>query len=533
MTKIIRSREIKARKWIAYQELTHADTGYSQRVASRIIKIPRCTLQYWHHSSIAEDELDAFFSTDIGLSLLHKTVLAAVFVIQYRNCGSRGLQEFLQLSGLDRWAASSTGAVHNFTHRVEAEIAAFGEEQRKVLSDGMARRKIALSEDETFHVGRPCLVAIEVLSNYILVEQYTEQRREEDWNKTVKAALQGLNVEIISSTIDGGTALVAHVKQELKVETSPDLFHVQQDFSQATAGPLKAQERELEKDLEKAEKALNRAMKKNGPGSREAQEAEKIKDLKTYGLGLKKNRSEVVKDAIKGIGQDYHPIDPKSGQWQALGEVQLKLGSHVEKIEAASREASLSESCVKRINKAKNQIAPMLSYLAYFFLLSKRYVEDLDMTPGIYQFFMEVLIPLAYCELVFKKTPTKQRKALETNLERLRLKAGEGPLQGDELGHYRERATEVASWFQRSSSCVEGRNGVLGMKHHGFHRLSQKRLNALTVVHNFHVQRSDKTTAAERFFNKRHATLFETILHKTSPLGKPRKREKVWETAAA
>jgi len=522
--KIIRPRAIVARKWVAYQELIGPDTGYSQRVAAQVIKIPRCTLQHWHKSSISADELDAFFAGPVGVAFLHRTVSAALFVIQYRNCGSRGLQEFLQLSGLDRWAASSTGTVYAFACRWEAEIANFGKEQRQILSEGMPKRKIALSEDETFHVGRPCLVAIELLSNYILVEQYAEQRREEDWNSAVREALKGLNVEILSSTTDGGTALAAHVKRELKTEQAPDLFHVQQDFTRATAGPLKAQERELENEVEKAQKTLNRIVKKQGEDSEAAREAGRAKNLKTYGLDLRKKRREEVKAAIKGIGQDFHPINPETGKWETTEGVQAKLEARVEKIETAAQESKLGETCLKKIAKAKNQIAPMLAYLAYFFLLLKRVLEDQDMIPETKQFFQEVLIPLAYCELVFKKTPTKGRKVLEANLEKLRTKAREGPLQGKELEELRQLAGEVASWFQRSSSCVEGRNGVLDMKHHGSHRLSSQRLSALTAVHNFHVRRLDKTTPAERFFQKKHGKLFEIVLEKVPFLGKPRNR---------
>lgn len=531
--KMIRSRQVVARKWVAYQELTSSDTGYSQRVAARMVKIPRCTLQYWHQSNILVDELDAFFTGPVGLALLHRMVSAALFVIQYRNCGSRGLQEFLQLSGLDRWTAKSTGTVYDFARRWEAAIAAFGREQRQALSDGMQKRKIALSEDETFHVGRPCLVAIELLSNYILVEQYAEQRREEDWNSAVSEALKGLNVDILSSTTDGGTALAAHVKRELKTEQAPDLFHVQQDFSRATAGALKAQERELEKELEKSEKVLKRAVEKQGENSDAAREAAQVKDLKVYGLSLRKKRREEVKAAIKGIGQDFHPIDPETGRWRTSAEVQAKLEARVEIIEIAASGAKLGESCRTKIAKAKKQIAPMLTYLVYFFLLFRRMLEEQSMSTEAKQFFLEVLVPLAYCELVFKKTPSKGRKALEANLEKLKIRAREGPLRAEELGKFQQLAAAAASWFQRSSSCVEGRNGVLDMKHHGSHRLSQQRLTALTVVHNFHIRRSDKTTPAERFFQKQHEPLFETVLQRVSMLGKPRKKAAALKKLAA
>ena len=530
--KIHRPREVIAKKWVAYQELTGSETNYSQRVAAKVLKIPRSTFQDWNAARAREDELDRFFRSPVGTEALHRIVAAAHFVIQFRNCGSRGLQEFLKLSQLGEWVAHSTGTVHNFASRFETEIVAFGHEQRQILAEGMPKRKIALSEDETFHMGRPCLVAIELLSNYILVEEYAEQRRAEDWNLAVNKALKGLNVDILSSTIDGGTALLAHVKKELKVDHAPDLFHVQQDLSRATAGPLKAQEREMEKELEKEQKKLIRVIEKHGESSQAAQEAEKVRNLREYGLGQRKTRREEVKASIKGVGQDYHPIDLATGEWQSSEAVKIKLETRIEKIEIAARETELADGCLKKIAKAKEQLASMISYLAYFFLLLKRFFEEQNLPPEIEQYFREVLLPLAYLEWVLKKTPSKERKALEPVLEKLRAKAREGPLQEKERGELQKQAAEVARWFQRSSSCVEGRNGVLDMKHHGAHRLSPRRLSALTAVHNFHVRRADGTTPGERFFQKNHDELFETVLSRMPMLGRPRKRRVQCELAA-
>ena len=42
-----------------------------------------------------------------------------------------------------------------------------------------------------------------------------------------------------------------------------------------------------------------------------------------------------------------------------------------------------------------------------------------------------------------------------------------------------------AELFQRSRSCVEGRNGQLSLYHHGCHRLSDRKLAALTAIHNY------------------------------------------------
>jgi hypothetical protein len=50
--------------------------------------------------------------------------------------------------------------------------------------------------------------------------------------------------------------------------------------------------------------------------------------------------------------------------------------------------------------------------------------------------------------------------------------------------------------FQRSSSCVEGRNGQLALRHHSFHRLSPRKLQALTTIHNFFL--TSATAASSR-----------------------------------
>ena len=59
---------------------------------------------------------------------------------------------------------------------------------------------------------------------------------------------------------------------------------------------------------------------------------------------------------------------------------------------------------------------------------------------------------------------------------------------------------ECAGWLVRGSSCVEGRNGQLELRHHSLHRLSPRKLGVLTVMHNYWLKRADGTTAAERFF---------------------------------
>jgi hypothetical protein len=118
------------------------------------------------------------------------------------------------------------------------------------------------------------------------------------------------------------------------------------------------------------------------------------------------------------------------------------------------------------------------------------------------------LIPAIYLErLAARSTRAERRHELHRRSgERLApLRQPDSPLQrlDADLRHAIEIvAAECADLFQRSSSCVEGRNGQLAQYHHGKHRLSDRKLAVLTTVHNYFIRRPDGTTAAERFFGQ-------------------------------
>ena len=100
-------------------------------------------------------------------------------------------------------------------------------------------------------------------------------------------------------------------------------------------------------------------------------------------------------------------------------------------------------------------------------------------------------------------------------------------LSEEERSEVEEVARHIAGLFQRSSSCVEGRNGRLSLQQHGHSRVSERRLQALTVIHNYVVKRGDGTTAAERFFGHRHKDVFSWLLERMPDLPRPAlKRQK-------
>ena len=62
----------------------------------------------------------------------------------------------------------------------------------------------------------------------------------------------------------------------------------------------------------------------------------------------------------------------------------------------------------------------------------------------------------------------------------------------------------------------------MALRFHSLHRLSPQRLSAMTTIHNFHIQRADRTTAAERFFGQPPEPLFEWLVANLEPPPRPR-----------
>ena len=96
-------------------------------------------------------------------------------------------------------------------------------------------------------------------------------------------------------------------------------------------------------------------------------------------------------------------------------------------------------------------------------------------------------------------------------------------LSDSDLKRWLEWGEWMVRQFHRSSSAVEGRNGCLSQMYHNGRGLTESRLKALTVIHNYGLRREDGTTAAQRLFGKPFPDLFEWLASQMGELPVPRK----------
>lgn len=550
-SKIHRTQPTIARKIIAFQELISLEKQKnSEREAAGLLEVPNSTMQSWKKRTNSQEvppELAEFLSTPVGADFLQRNVMA---VIKQMKCGSdgiRGVQEYLHNSGLNHFVASSEGALQKCWVRCEEYILEFGERVETRLALGMRHRKITAGLDEMFRGRRPCLVAIEVVSNYILLEKFTEDRTANTWKKELEPRLNKLKIELSQVVSDLCGAIRAFTKALGAIHIS-ELFHAQHEISKATSAPLAAQERYSEKALNEAEEKLKKVNEKPRRLEKEErkkqvleiEEATKSRDILKVEFEIKKKRREEVKTAVKEMGKIHHPIDLQNGALQTAEGMEGKFNKEFKIIHERAEEANLSEASINRIEKAQRAFDAIVSYMKYFFTIYAAFVEGLRLSIEQETFFNEVIFPLSYLKMIWKRLPRKAKEENKRLLQSLEAKIRDAPWSEELKLEWMKKGQEIAETFQRSSSCVEGRNGVLSLNYHRFHRLNERSLKVLTIVHNFDVRRSDGTTAAERFFEAKHENLFDSLVANVRIPGRPqrqhhdmKKRELGWEKRRA
>jgi Family of unknown function (DUF6399) len=515
----------------------------SQRQHAQQLGIPHATFNYWtrRYGPDQDDPVDVFFRSAAGELVLRRIFTAALVVFQQRGaCGIRLVREFLQLTQLDRFVACSRGALHPLAAHLESNLVAFRDAEQPALAQQMKPGTITLVADEHFHSGKPCLVGLEPVSGFLLVECYRDHRDAHTWKEAIAESKRGMPVEVIQMTSDLARALVCCAEKGLGVAHSPDLFHGQRDLLKPLLLPLARPIQQVEKDLRKAmEHTTKLDTPLPEPQSEEQWLAliEAVHQEQTIGQRLEQasRRQQEAVQQVRGVGDDYHPFDRETGQPVTAAEVGQRLAARLDKLEDVVREAALGAKAQEAVTKARAWVTTLMGCVAWFWCLAKSRVEELELSEEHERVVYEKLLPGHYWVVAAGRARTaEERKRLKEMAEKLKKEAWqEGALSSlseEERQDVAAVAQAIAGLFQRSSSCVEGRNGRLSLQHHGHSRVSERRLQALTVIHNYLVQRADGTTAAQRFFGQKHQDVFAWLLERLPDL--PRPAQKRRQTAA-
>ena len=314
---------------------------------------------------------------------------------------------------------------------------------------------------------------------------------------------------------------------------STDLFHLQHEVSQAMSLALKRAEQQAEADEAKAkarwqaacaaEQADQRQRQRHGPGRPPAFAARIDRARNAYvRASLARERAQAHRAESKALigacSAVDHPSELQQGQAQTPAQLQTRLEALFARLEAIAEEVELSDRLGAHLAKAKRLTHRLVATLAFFFMRVNTRVQSLNLAPASEQALRNDLIPaLSLQRAAARSTGAEQRHRLRAlSAKRLApLQQPAHPIQAldEPTRQYLEQvAGDCADRFQRSCSCVEGRNGFLALDQQSHHRLSPRKQQVLTALHNFAIRRPDGTTAAERFFAQPHPALFEQVL---------------------
>jgi hypothetical protein len=241
-------------------------------------------------------------------------------------------------------------------------------------------------------------------------------------------------------------------------------------------------------------------------------------------------KRQQMSEAIRDISNDYHPFDLKTGAARGPEQLEHDLEEHFDSIEQIGRWAGLSQACFARIAKARRLLPALVATITFFHDTIITWVGDLGLTEDLERFVLEQWIPGRYLELVAQRAQSADERCRLSEAAAAVMPSAEqrdswlGALCGADRQLVMYVVEQCAQLFQRSSSGVEGRNGHLSLFHHGHHRLTGRKLKALTVIHNFLKKRPDGTTAAQRFFGRPAQDVFEWLVTVTPYPARPRKK---------
>lgn len=525
----------------------------SRRQFARHAGIPHATLDYWVRRQQRLDDLDpdqpqwaVFFQSPCGERFLRRLVLAAHACFhQAGTCGIRDLCRFLIQAGLDTFVAPSYGAQQALAKTLREQVLVYGQTEQQRLAAGMAAKTIVACLDENFHGAQACLVAIEPASNFLLLEAYHQRRDADTWTAALKQSLHGLDVKIVAVTSDQAKGLIACAEDGLGAQHSPDLFHGQQDLTRATALALHRQTEAASEKLRHAQEHVAAEQRRQQEYEQQPRRPGRAPDWEiahrlagmfrrqaAAHLAACQERQERVRQAVRGLGDDYHPFDPHSGQPLEAAEVQGRLEQRVVAVEEVVVEAQLGERGRKALDKSRRWLVLLAATLTWYWAEVRRRIEELELSSSAERAVYQQLLPGLYWEAAAERgRDAEQRQRLRQLSQRLlrRARSPRGPLSrlaAEEREVVEKVVHEAAALFVRSSSCVEGRNGRLALYHHGQGPLQKERLQALTVWHNYGSERSDGTTAAERFFGSKPRPLFQWLLERIPDLPRPVRKGK-------
>ena len=438
------------------------------------------------------------------------------------HVGADKLSLFFKLIRVDTHIGVSPSALRQQLSRMESLLPLFQQCCENSVSD--QPRSAVLAMDETFFGEYLILVLMDLSSGYLLLEDISHDRRYDTWFEKATPRLKALGLDVNHAVSDRAKALIKLAVTGLDCQSGADLFHAQQDVSKWLGATLGRRHEQAKIQLETAE-----AMSQKNLNS--VPELVQLVDAENAYKRIQEVKADYHEN-LAGISDDVHPFSLQSDQPSRAEQVISGLEQRAQAFEKIALSQTIADPKSK-MNKFRNQFIDLAANVEAWWLWVMEILVGLSVDEATQYWLIHSLLPTVYWYQQQHKTQnSKQREkyylAWQRAAKALQADAFTATLPENELQRWLEWAEWMARQFHRSSSAVEGRNGYLSQMYHNGRGLTEKRLRALTVIHNYGLKRADGTTAAMRLFGREFPDLFSWLVAEMGELPLPRKsRERV------
>jgi hypothetical protein len=470
------------------------------------------------------------WETADGRQWLTRLVVATLYTFGLkRGVGLDTMSEFFSRLHLETQLGCSPSALRGVMQALEAallETAAAWEQ------DGQAHgevREIIGAVDETF-LERMLLVFMDLATGYLVLEEAADDRTYATWKALVEGRLKELGTGVLYVVSDRAKALIQLAEQGLECLSMPDFFHVVHEIGKSYALAIGQRWRHAQQALTKAQEALTRRQGAR-PAAQATREARALVDVRQAEVTRWEEGHHLYRGHLESLSHTLHPFCLLDSTPQTSAQVESQLTAAVEGIAALAQRDQLPARHAA-MTKVRKQLPALAALVDFWWQGVHQDLEPFCLAPTWQQWGHESLLPMVYWAHQLPRTRCRRRKAkIQEAWEAVRAAFAQHTitqrLAPYVLTAWQAWATDRVKAFQRASSAVEGRNGILSQLHHNQRGLPKQRAKVWTILHNFDCRAADGTTPASRFFRRAFPDLFETVLSHVEALPRPRQRHQL------
>ena len=493
-------------------------TGLSKDSVSRSLKVMEARDKYPE---------TYFWETEEGQVWLRNMVLAVLYVFGIKgNQGAERMSEFFKCIRVDSQNGSSPSALRNMTGQMEKLLVEFQQEQEAQQREkGEAKRDIVAAGDETWFNGEMLLVLMDLSSGYLILEEEAEERSYETWKTKAESRLNELGLQVRHFISDRGKSLVKLATAGFGCLAGADIFHAQYDISKWLGRSLHGKVGRASKQLREAEVKLFKLEEKEATPDKIAEQKQRVQQMQEK-LDTVEEGRQAYSEAQRSVSAAVHAFAMEDNQPQSSEQIEKRLEEQAERFEQIAEEQFVKDN-KDAAGKFRRQIEDVASIVDAWWLWTKESLKD-NIGADLKHWLLSVLLPAIYWYHQCQKTQNPEMRKLYVEAwQKAQAAYEDHPLtqtmSKQDLDRWRSWGEWASGNFHRASSAVEGRNGSLSQSYHNGRGLTNRRLSALTVIHNYDTRCRDNSTPAERLYETQFPDLFDWLLGQMGALPLPRK----------